>query len=275
MTTTKKTPAYVILAKRFKAFDKEMRDIWESHCLVKSYTKDIERLLRAGAVKPLSLRSLFVSEHDSDKSLSFNNTLGALSHLSGKANGRRTLVLAVATTETFLCELATIVYREYPAKLQGPSEDEQRERRDKLVALIVSSKTREEILEKMIEEKVRSIFYGNPSDFFLKDKAKIEFGDYYSKRFPSAIKAFGEVSARRNVIVHNGGRVDRKYLREVPGTSFVLDQIVPLDDVYLRATCQLLCGLAASATTLAMVTLKGTQNSLVRRRTALLEQSYK
>lgn len=103
------------------------------------------------------------------------------------------------------------------------------------------------MLERVIEEKVRSLFYGAPSDFFVKDKAKLGFGDHFSKHFAGAIAQYAEITARRNVLIHNDGRVDRKYLREVPGIALTLGQKVDVDAEYLRSTLTTLRGLCAHA----------------------------
>jgi hypothetical protein len=97
---------------------------------------------------------------------------------------------------------------------------------------------------------VRSLFYGSPGDFFLKDKAKLGFADYFSKHYTKAIDRYVEVTARRNLLIHNDGRVDRKYLREQPASSLALGQKVVVDEAYLKASLLTLRGLCASAKTM-------------------------
>lgn len=102
------------------------------------------------------------------------------------------------------------------------------------------------MLEKVIEERVRGIFYGAPSEFFLKDKAKLKFGDHFSTNCAEAVNKFVELCARRNVLIHNDGRVDRKYLREAPGSKFKLRETVSVHEPYLRGALLTLRGLCAT-----------------------------
>lgn len=54
--------------------------------------------------------------------------------------------------------------------------------------------------------------------------------------------AVAEVFARRNVLVHNGGVVDSRYIQNVPGAPS-LGAILTVKDDYLRDAIDLLCGL--------------------------------
>ena len=61
------------------------------------------------------------------------------------------------------------------------------------------------------------------------------------------IERYKEVCARRNVLTHSGGRVDRKYLREASPSAFRLGQKVDLSHDYLRSSLLLLEDLACAA----------------------------
>jgi hypothetical protein len=141
----------------------------------------------------------------------------------------------------------TRVLRDFPGRLATGAQIEQGTRELKLLEIIVNSSDKAEMIEKLIEERVRALFYGQPSDFFLKDKSKLGFGDYFSKSYPTVIERYSEIAARRNLIIHNDGRVDRKYLREVPTTSLKLGQKAPVDQEYLRRSLLTLHGLSATA----------------------------
>jgi hypothetical protein len=95
---------------------------------------------------------------------------------------------------------------------------------------------------------VRSIFYGNPTEFFTKDKkVRLELGSYFTDRHSRNLTHFAEIIARRNILAHNGGRVDSKYLREVKDAEFTFGQKVSVDKEYLRHSIIVLRGLAAIA----------------------------
>ncbi len=52
------------------------------------------------------------------------------------------------------------------------------------------SRYKEEIIEKLAEEKVRSILYGNPLDIFEKDKAKLGFGTFFKDLYQDKLIQF-------------------------------------------------------------------------------------
>jgi hypothetical protein len=183
-----------------------------------------------------------------------SNTYGAIAHLLSKANPRRTLVDAVSTFENFTGELVGMVYVDYPAKLLGSEqEDKQSNLQDvKLLRMIIESEDKDELMSRIAEEKIRNIFYGNPLDFYLKDKAKLEFGDYFRVNYKAEIEQLQEILSRRNIIIHNGGRIDRKYLREVRNTEFKLNKMVSITPEYLRESVELLERLAGAAAALVL-----------------------
>lgn len=229
--------------RRFKGYNKDLRDIWESYCLVDYYMGTVHDLVKAGNIPPLPMQRL----NGRSISLDQKNTFGGISHLTRKANPRRTLIAAVSLFEHYLGFLTKTVFQDFPGKLTnaGPTAEKEQEN---LLKLIVTCSDRAEIIERIVEEKVRGIFYGKPSDFFLKDKAKLEFGDIFKSQLASEVEKYEEVTARRNAIIHNDGCIDRKYLREVKNSTLTLGQVVPLEPTYLRESIKLLQTLSAKAT---------------------------
>jgi hypothetical protein len=242
-------PASVLkIATRFKTFNKEMNEIWESYNLVQFYSKHLSDLIKTDRIPTLSFDKLV---HKPEiRTLSKGTTLGALNRLDRKTNARRALIESVASFEHFLNNLVTIVYVDFPAKLLSSDKNESNEREEKLINIVVNSGDKAEMIEKIVEEKTRSIFYGKPTDFFIKDKARINFGKYFESNHTAALKTYAEVTARRNIIAHNDGKVDRKYLREVESPSYSLGQKPLIDANYLKESLYNLKGLASCAATL-------------------------
>lgn len=234
-----------IIHTRYKIFLKDMRDIWESYNLIDFYMPQVHKLLKKDGLKPLSYKNLSGDTIDITK----NYTFGAISHLTRKANPRRALIDAIAYFEHYLSELEKQVYLDYPGKLSATSNSDSGEGYSKLLRFIINSETREEIVHKLVEEKIRSLFYGKPIDFFLKDKAKLEFGQHFNN-FSAQLEDYSELVARRNIIIHNNSKVDRKYLREVKGSSFKVGQKIKITSEYVWKSILLLCGLSAEATAL-------------------------
>ena len=60
------------------------------------------------------------------------------------------------------------------------------------------------MIDAIIEEKVRSIFYGNPVEIFTKDKCKLEIGDIFVREYPDSMVYYAEITGRRNAIIQIG-----------------------------------------------------------------------
>jgi len=233
---------------RFKNFDKEMRDIWESYNLVELLAQEGHRFLKAGSMRPLEIPGLY----GGTKTLPLKDTFGAIDHLRKKSKPRSILLEAVAHFEDYLGWLTKTVLVDDTSLLKSDSPASDKEE-TKIINLIVESADRGEIIERLVEEKVRGIFYGNPVDFFTRPKTKLRFQKYFETKCENQLALYAEITARRNVVAHNNGRVDRKYMREVKNSGFKLDQTVSLSDAYLKESIALLLCLAARATELVLI----------------------
>lgn len=240
------TPA--VLYARFKAFDKEFRDIWESYCLVEMLAQEGHRLLKEGKISPLSMNTLF----GGTKRLPTKDTFGAIDRLRKKSEPRSILLEVVAHFEDYLGWLTETVLKDDPSLLKTDNPTSEREEM-KFINLILDSADKSEIIDRIVEEKVRGIFYGSPVDFFIKSKSKLRFNKYFETKCISELEQYAEVTARRNIISHNSGKIDRKYLREVTNPKFKLGQTVPITSTYLLDSIQLLHSLASKATELVLV----------------------
>jgi hypothetical protein len=244
MGTSPQLPPFILISKRFKAYDKTIRDVWEAYHFHSFYLPILHDLIKNGQTPSLRLPALGGTKtHEKP----VKDTLGALSHILAKVSPQRSLIVAVSQSEAFLQYLVIRVCRDFPGRLLTASQADQNAREMKLLDVIVNSASKAEMLEKVIEERVRGLFYGAPTDFFLKDKARLGFGDYFSTNSPNATNRFAEITARRNLLVHNNGRVDRKYLREVSGSTLKLRETAAVDESYLREALLTLRGLCATA----------------------------
>jgi hypothetical protein len=238
---------YEKLHRRYDVFRKEMRDIWESYNLIDYYMNIIHSQVKNGKLETFTMPHILEPHHL--KKYSRDDTYGAVSHMQKKSNSRRTLLEAVSEFENYLTFLVWSVYKDFPNKLSSASLEEQAYQ-IKLFSVILDSTDKEEMIDKVIEEKIRGIFYGNPLDFFHKDKAHLGFNDYFKNNCQNELHQYAEILARRNIIIHNGGSVDRKYLREVENSSFKLGNIITLTSDYLRESIIVMEGLGTIATKL-------------------------
>ncbi|CAG9238667.1 hypothetical protein BGLA2_860019 [Burkholderia gladioli] len=149
-----------------------------------------------------------------------------------------------------MSDLISSVYLDYPKKLLsdqgGDNDSETKASYQKLIRLILDGKDKEDIIDRLVEEKVRGIFYGNPVDVFLKDKAKMEFGTFFKDLYSSEVEIFKKIIAARNLIAHNNGRIDRKYQREADPAA-VLGRVLVIDRDLLKNSIYILSLLAAHA----------------------------
>ncbi len=241
--TNNKTPSYIKISTQYRKFRKNIYSIWESYNLVDFYSKIIREEI--GNNK----KALLIASHlktSGTKTYDKNNTLNLLDRFHQQETPRRALIESIGLFEDFIGLLITLVYKDYPRKLLGKDEQEDSSiYHEKILKTVIQSNNKDEILTKIIEDRVRSLFYENPSDFFLKNKTKLEFGDFFKKKL-KAINQYIELTARRNIIVHNGGKIDRKYLREVENSEFTLNENAEISADYLRNSIILLEGLGAA-----------------------------
>lgn len=221
------------LHRRYKEFRGDMKNEWEeysylNHCITNTPTGEF------------TLKSLF-SKASSKKAK--KSAGGMQTRFIRGGNTKSHFINSIGLFETYISFLAQTVFVDYPHKMKGNGVAEQ-----KLFNLILDSDTKEEIIDHLAEEKVRSIFYGNPTDVFLKDKCKLELGTTFSEDYFEAIILYQEIIGRRNAIIHNSGRVDKKYLRENTESSFREGQKIIISEDYLRGTIGLLMGVAAKTT---------------------------
>jgi len=260
------------IAKRFKSYNKSMMDIWKDYSFMEFYLPEIHDGVKNNSLPVFRFPHLYNNRTSPTKK---TNIYGVVDHLTKSVIPVRALIESVSTTEHFLQEVTFRVYRDYQYKLEVPFENP--EQTSKLLHTILSSVDKDEIVYKIAEEKIRGIFYGNPVDFFKKDKAKLGFDTYFKDNYNTALKNYAEIIARRNIYTHNQGKVDRKYKREVKDTSLRLGQIALIDRDYIKETIILLRGFSVIVTKLVLENTYGVENSNngIRRKFETFESLFK
>lgn len=143
------------------------------------------------------------------------------------------LMALTARSEWFIAQLFHLFLNEHPGAA-GMSEP------FFSLEALSSLQTIDEAREALIEHKVESLMRESLDTWlkFFKERPKLGMG-YMTNEIPR----MGEVFKRRNLVVHNGGRVGRRYLEEVdeslrPGIK--LGEIVEITPGYLNAAIDLL-----------------------------------
>lgn len=235
--TIQQVPTYKKISIEFKHYRRDVRHVWEVYCFMMQYIPEITKLIKK---KELDIWKFPEISTKNTEIRGISEIGGMAHHIIHKANPRRAIIDAVALFEGFCSKIASIIYKDYPNILIGSENDIQHTHEEKVLKTLINSDSKEEALEKIAEEKIRSIFYGNPVDFFLKDKARLGFGKYFRENLGDEIEQYRELVARRNIYIHNNGRVDRKYLREVTNSTFQHNNIAKIDDEYLSSSILLL-----------------------------------
>jgi hypothetical protein len=232
----------------FSNLNSGLNEVWEDYVTLNFYMREIPKQIKAGSLARVAIPRL-VHEPRMEP-LNHNAVYGIASRIRDKTSGRHAFIDAISLFEHFMSMLVFRVYSDFPRKLKGLAQDGSIEadgRRQKLIDVILESADRHEMIQKLVEEKVRGIFYGNPLDLFAKNKADIGFGSYFKDNKSSLLNTFQEITARRNVIIHNESRIDRKYLAEVSESKLDLGRVVHIDEIYLRRALLVIKDLAASS----------------------------
>ena len=139
----------------------------------------------------------------------------------------QSLTVAVATSEDYLAQVLTIILRWFPHKLKltpNGSRDERVIRLD----LVLEAENMGDLLARIIERRLVSIFYGSPQRYFNYVERVLAFG------LDDHLKAeYAEVKATRDLLIHNSGIVNQVYLNKVgPEARAAEAEAIPLHDQY-------------------------------------------
>ena len=227
----------------FKDFRQKLRHVWEEYSFVTHYAPFLHDAIKKGDVAPFEFAP-FLNDPQEKRKTGREKSMAVLGQVVKNSLANRVLLESIGAFEDLVGKVTEVVYLDYPGKLIGSIEATESEN-FKLAQVVITSNNKEEIIDRMVEEKIRSIFYGNPVNIFLKDTAKMELGPVFSNNYRVIIKEYAEITARRNIIVHNSGRVDRKYLREVSGSSYSIGNKALVTEQYLRRAVSVLEGIAA------------------------------
>ncbi len=232
----------------FKHFRRDIHSIWEDLVASELYLSEVHNLIKKNQIVLLKLPNLDDSQPDIN--FSKNRTFGVLHRIRTEKIYRNALIDSISCFENYLSFLVYTVYIDRPEILRKFVSDENEKREIKLMNIILDSDDKEQIIEKIIEEKIRKMLYGNPLDFFIKDKARLHLEEYFETN-RIELNSYIEINARRNIFIHNKGRVDSKYLSEVEKvmtTSYTKNQVAKLDIEYIKKTINTLKILASIVT---------------------------
>lgn len=167
------------------------------------------------------------------------NLPGFINRLHKKEVPETILINSVSLFEAFISDIAKVAYLDNPEKFLLPKKQNTQEQNIdkkeniKLLRIIIKSESKAEAIERYVEEKLRGLFYDNPIEILSKNRLRFGFNNKITDKCKNELKIFTEVVARRNIIIHNLGKVDQKYLREVKDSTFNYGESVGIDQNYL------------------------------------------
>lgn len=173
----------------FKSYNRGVNEIWEDYIVLKFYLQKSHDLLKDKKVDRAIIPKLIASPRQDPQSTKV--LYGVIDRILRKSSGYHAFIDAVSEFEYLMSALVTRVYMDYSGKLRGlvkDAEEETSTRKKKLLDLIIDSKDKYAMLQKLTEEKVRGIFYKDPMELFVGDKARLEFGNYFKENHQDALK---------------------------------------------------------------------------------------
>ena len=216
----------------FKSFREDMSNVWREYCFLKD-------CISSTPVMEYPMKNL----HSNNVVIKKGKIAGGMKtrFLTG-VNASNHLIQAIGLFERYISSLAEMVYLDYPGKISGGMDGK------KMFQVILDSEDKEAILKALAEEKVRSVFYGRPRDIFEKDDFDLMLKKAFTETYKDAMPLYQELTSRRNIIIHNSSRIEKKYLKENPDSPFKKGEKVVISGDYLRGAIGLLLGIAAITT---------------------------
>jgi hypothetical protein len=230
----------------YAALKKDLNELWEVHVALSQYLPAVAEGVTARRLDALHLAPFTQPANLRDKSV--KTTVGVLQRARSR-DPYRTLVDAVGRFEVFIGAVARTTYLAFGAdRLSGRDGVIEESQQTRIIEWVFESKDRDEIIDRIVEDKIRSLTYGNGKDLLVRDRARLSLGDHFKSGHDETLNQYAEIISRRNVIVHSGGQVDRRYLAAHPDSGFRLHGKVPVTDIYLAGCLTRLRQLAACVT---------------------------
>jgi len=230
-----------VVAHLNKNYRHRISQMWENYCLVSHYAVALHQPVKTGQIAVPTLPDIFGR---GEQTLTISRVLSSLGSLTQRHHGYVTFVYVVSAFEQCIADTVSCVYLRQPQLMDVVNPNQDTSTQDlKLLKIVVNATTWAEIIDQVAEERVRSIFYGNPMDVFLKDKCRMSLGSWFTDNCSDEMTVLREIIARRNVVVHNDGRVDRKYLRETKAST-AIETKLDVDFDYMRTVFQIVIQVA-------------------------------
>ena len=283
MSKSKQDPLHRDFYTRYVRFSELLHNAWIDFVVQEEVVKIVEAKCTSEAFRVEILQTITSPVNAGKRSptnIRGENLLGIERRAFKHDKPVSVLLSALGLFEALMSDVAKLAYLSNPIRFLGKESKGagglelvgEREN-EKLLNILLASLTREDAIEAYVEEYLRGKFYGNPSDLFNKNVLGFDLHKSIAVTCKVELDLFKEITARRNIIVHNRGRVDKKYVREVPGTPFKPAESVNVDSAYLFACLKVLDVLAVNYVN--SVSMATVQKPLPPARTAHIKPTLK
>jgi hypothetical protein len=215
---------------RYRAYVRQLNELWEGYEILRAVFPIARPAIKAGA--SVTFRS--IPQPNNSKRLSVNDAMGVISRYETLTAPAQTLVQAISLFEQLLADIALRVWVDYPAEVYRSNLTVSEDRwQANLLQIILESSDREEIMERLARSRIQTIGLGNVVEILTRDALRLRVAAHFETGHDDLVETLKEASARRNLWVHNDGRVDRRYRNAVPASTLRLGARAAVDTDYL------------------------------------------
>lgn len=202
---------------RYQLFSKQMYDVWMHHAiqprLVEIVTefysdKDKSDIVFDGT-SPIN------PEKRQPVRIRTENFIRMIGQYRRREVPESVFLTTISLFEAFVGDVARIAWvndpEEFLIERNQNSGTSTRKQNENLLEILISSPDRQSTIDQYVHDRIKRIFYGNPIDVFTKNTLRFGIESKLSSELESELILYAEMTARRNVIVHNMRRPDKKY----------------------------------------------------------------
>ena len=136
-------------------------------------------------------------------------------------HGSNTLIMLITRFEEFIANFLSELYRLYPHKYLD---------KQQIAFSEIENLGIDKVREKIIAREIDSIMRESYSEWF-------KIFESHGLKFDSCEEEMNnlrEIYSRRNIIVHNSGRVNETYIKNIPNTPYSMNDRLTIDDKYIN-----------------------------------------
>lgn len=186
-------PTGKLMTRVYRDFVRELNALWETSRAIATYLPQARLLLRQGQLSPLELGSFVEPPNSRNRG---PETFGILQRAESSFPARA-LVAAVSTFEVHLGSIAKLTYLNTDPSTVMAFEDASDARIKKVVSWVFDSSDQEELIERILDDKIRSVLSDGIVEVLVKDRLKLGLGRHFQT-------GHGEVLDRYREIRHDG-----------------------------------------------------------------------